>query len=438
MTSNTAVRVLVADDEEAILAEYRRIFAPEPEHAASSAARNLEAELFGDADANGESAFDLVTCRQGSEAVDAFRAAQQDGRPFSVVYLDVRMPPGPNGIETARAIRALDPQVHIAIITGYSDISPEKIAQMVQPVDRLFYFEKPFRGVELRQLATALAAKWSAERALVAARDDLERQVVERTAALALAKERAERASESKSRFLANMSHELRTPLNAVIGFSELILGETLGPVGHPRYGEYLQDISASGRHLLGVIEAILDMAKADHGTLVLREQPFMLDEAIDAVMLFVEPQALKAGVALHRRAAPAVGAIYADRTKVVQVLTNLATNAVKFTPAGGQVTIESRVSTDGGLVVSVADTGIGIKSEDIPRALEPFVQIDDGKDRAHEGTGLGLPLSVALVELHGGALKLESSPGAGTTVTVTFPAERTVRCQQDPDRRSA
>jgi signal transduction histidine kinase len=420
-------RLLVADDEEAVLAEYRRIFAPPAEGVAQNAARSLEAELFGGDAPRPQAAFDLVTCRQGDEAVAAFRAAQAAGRPFPVVYLDVRMPPGPNGIETARAIRALDPNVHIAIITGYSDISPERIAEVVKPVDRLFYFEKPFRGVELRQVATALSAKWTAERALEAARDHLEQQVAERTADLLLAKDRAERASESKSRFLANMSHELRTPLNAVIGFSDLILEETFGPVGNDRYEQYLKDINTSGRHLLGLIEAILDMAKADHGKLVLEERPFSLAATIETALHFVQPHALKSGVALHGDLSPAVGQMNADETKVLQVLTNLLSNAVKFTPRGGHVSVDAHLAADGSLVVSIADTGIGIRSEDIPRALEPFVRIE-GPGGTREGTGLGLPLSVALVELHGGKLTLESSLGVGTTVTVTFPASRVIR----------
>jgi signal transduction histidine kinase len=426
----TAGRLLVADDEDAILSEYCRIFRG-PGEAAPGSARSLEAELFGAPAPKPANSIELVTCRQGDEAVETFRRARDAGTPFPVVFLDVRMPPGPNGVDTARAIRALDATVHIAIITGYSDIAPEEIARQVQPVDRLFYFEKPFRAVELRQLATALNAKWHTERALEAARDHLERQVGERTGELVRAKEAAERASVSKTVFLANMSHELRTPLNAVIGFSELMLTEPHGPLGNAKYRDYLDDIATSGKHLLDLINTILDVAKAEHGKLTLQEASFPLHAAIARALTLIQPLAAGGRVHLRHRVAETVGEIHADHTKVVQILVNLLANAVKFTPEGGQVSIEADLTVAGDVVIRIADTGIGIRAEDIPRALEPFVQIRGGTNRLYPGTGLGLPLSVALVELHGGRLALDSTVGVGTTVTITLPAERVVPSQR-------
>lgn len=424
MTAVPSRRLLVADDEEAILAEYRRIFGAGPRHQADPA-KAFEDELFGAKPARHPLEFDLVTCRQGDEAVEAVRAAVAAGRPFPLVYLDVRMPPGPSGIETARAIRALDPLVHIAIVTGYSDVPPEEIAELVPPVDRLFYFEKPFRSVELRQLATALNAKWHAERALEAARDDLERQVEARTVDLVSARDAAERANQAKTSFLANMSHELRTPLNAVIGFSEFMLDEALGPIGQPKYREYLADIHESGTHLLSLINTILDLAKADCGKLTLNEERFAVSEIIATALHLVEVQAIKGKVRLTSSGSTQLGEIYADRTKLVQVLVNILSNAVKFTPAGGEVRVETHLAHDGDLAVRIVDSGIGIHPEDIRRALEPFTQLENSSNRKHPGTGLGLPLSVALVELHGGQLLLESAVGVGTTVTITFPRHR-------------
>ncbi|MGF1626788.1 MAG: ATP-binding protein [Alphaproteobacteria bacterium] len=432
-------RLLVADDEEAILAAYRRIFQASQSGTTADSAASLEAELFGKAPAKAEASIELVTCRQGDEAIEAVRRGLAEGRPIPVAYLDVRMPPGPNGIETARAIRALDPNIHIAIITGYSDMAPERIAELVQPADRLFYFEKPFRGIELRQLARALIAKWHAERALEAARDDLENQVEERTAALAKAKEAAERANDSKSVFLTNMSHELRTPLNAVIGFSDLMLTEALGPIGHPKYREYVGDISASGKHLLNLINSILDLAQADRGTLSLIERPLDLGETISAALRIVHPQAIQAQVTL-RKGAMTDGEIYADRTKVCQILINVLANAVKFTPEGGEVSIETERAEDGELVIRITDSGVGIRAEDIPRALQPFVQVGIDSSGYYSGTGLGLPLSLALAQLHGGSLELQSTVGVGTTVTIRFPRERVLepgsRLDVEPRRR--
>ena len=430
MTATPPVRrLLVADDEEAILAEYRRIFSAAAPAAGGSAV-SLEAELFGAPAPRVDNSFDLVTCRQGDEAIEAFRRAQEAGTPFPVVFLDVRMPPGPNGIDTARAIRALDSSVHIAIITGYSDLAPEEIVQRVQPVDRLFYFEKPFRAVELRQLAIALNAKWHAERALEASRDHLEVQVAERTRELALSKEYAERANESKTVFLANMSHELRTPLNAVIGFSEFMMGEPHGPLGHIKYHEYLQDIRASGEHLLDLISTILDLAKAERGKLTLDEAAFSLLAAVNRAVKLVQPMANKSRVTLRNEVSDCVGEVYADQTKVVQVLLNLLANAVKFTPEGGEVKVQADVAPDSGICLRISDTGVGIRAEDIPKALQPFVQIKGDRGNIHPGTGLGLPLSVALVELHGGTLHLESTLGVGTTVSITLPKQRVVASQ--------
>jgi signal transduction histidine kinase len=415
-------RLLVADDEAEILSEYVRMFA---DALGPSRAQRLESELFGDSRAGDAVHFELETVTQGDRAVAAVRAALAAGRPFPVVFLDVRMPPGPNGIETARAIRAIDPDVHIVIITGFADMSPAEIAAQVQPPDRLFYFEKPFRAVELRQLVTALTAKWQAEREVAAAHADLEAQVARRTAELVGTKEAAERASASKTRFLANMSHELRTPLNAVIGFSEFMLGEPLGRLGHEKYREYLGDIRDSGAHLLSLINSILEVAKADSGNLVLHEEIFPLSEVVQGALRHVMPQAQVGDLALVQAVETPTCQILGDKTKLVQVLTNLLSNAVKFTPAGGRVTLAARRAATGALVITVADTGIGMRKADIPRALELFAQVDDQRNRQYGGTGLGLPLALALVELHGGTLDIDSELGLGTTVTVILPAIR-------------
>lgn len=426
MTAAPLPRLLVADDEEAILAEYRRVFDAAAQ-AEPAVAKAFEEELFGGTPAWQAPSFELVTCRQGGEAIEAARSALAAGRPFPVVFLDVRMPPGPSGVETARALRALDPTVQIVIVTGYSDLSPERIVELVPPVDRLFYFEKPFRSVELRQLVTALCAKWHAERALEAARDDLESRVAARTADLLAAKQEAEQANKAKTVFLASMSHEFRTPLNAVIGFSEFMLTETMGPLGQPKYREYVQDIHASATHLLTLINTILDLATADSGRLTLEEERFPVAEAIATALRLVEPEAAKARVRLVNVQPGPTADVTADRTKVMQILINILSNAVKFSPAGSDVRVETTVGADGGLFIRIVDSGIGISPEDIPRALEPFTRLENAQAGKRQGTGLGLPLSTALAQLHGGGLHLDSAVGVGTTVTVTIPPCRVV-----------
>ena len=237
------------------------------------------------------------------------------------------------------------------------------------------------------------------------------------------AKEQAELANSTKSEFLANMSHELRTPLNAILGFSELMGNATLGPLGNPKYEEYVRDINDSGRHLLALIQDILDLSKIEAGKLTLDGEEIDVARTIRSCLVLVKERARNGGVELKTDIRQELPALHADQRKFKQILVNLLSNAVKFTPAGGEVTLKAWWREDSGFVFQVADTGIGMALADIPTALSPFGQVDS----THGGTGLGLPLTKSLVEMHGGSLDLQSEVGAGTTVTVRFPSERVV-----------
>ena len=245
------------------------------------------------------------------------------------------------------------------------------------------------------------------------------------------AKEAAEKASRAKSDFLANMSHELRTPLNAVIGFSEIIKDAILGNGSIDAYRGYATDIHESGRHLLSLINDILDMSKIEAGKLELIDETVDLTAAIGTSLRLLRERALHNRIDLAADVAEALPLLRADLRKVKQIMINLLSNAVKFTPAGGRVTIRAFQRDDGGVTLCVEDTGIGIAEEDIETVLAPFGQADTGLNRQYEGTGLGLSLTKALAELHGGRLEIASrtdGPDRGTTVEVNFPASRVIR----------
>ena len=242
---------------------------------------------------------------------------------------------------------------------------------------------------------------------------------------LRVAKEGAEAANRAKSEFLANMSHELRTPLNAVIGFSDMIKREMLGAVGE-RYRDYATDIFNSGSHLLRLINEILDLSKLEAGQFELNEENVDLPGTVEACLHFVEVQAHKSKIRLITALDPDIRLIRADERRMRQILLNLLSNAVKFTLDGGEVRVSSFLK-NGGLVITVSDTGIGIAAGDIPKVMTSFGQVDSKVSRKYEGSGLGLPLAKHLVELHGGTLTLESQVDVGTTVTIILPSSRIV-----------
>jgi signal transduction histidine kinase len=263
---------------------------------------------------------------------------------------------------------------------------------------------------------------------LITYSDVSERQRVE--ADLRRAKEEAELASRSKTEFLANMSHELRTPLNAIIGFSDVLAGQVFGPVGDKRYHDYARDIHDSGRHLLNLINDVLDVSKVEFGKVELAEEIVEFPVVVNSCVRLMHERAQAAGVAVAIELPADLPAIRADGRRLKQILINLLSNAVKFTPSGGCITLSAAADATG-FRMSVSDTGIGIAAEDLATALRPFGQIDSRLARKYQGTGLGLPLIKAMAELHGGGLELTSEPGRGTTATVRLPAERMVPIPQ-------
>ena len=301
-------------------------------------------------------------------------------------------------------------------VEGYLD---KRLKLIATPRTDIEYRLTDGRWVAMRERAVAGGG-------LVSIRTDItERKRAEET--LRQAKETAEFANRSKTEFLANMSHELRTPLNSIIGFSDLLKDGVFGPIGNPKYKGYAGDINESGIHLLEVIGDILDVSRIEIGELDLAEDKVDIGETVETCMTMVRERSHKAKVSLTSKMPDGLPRLHADQRRVKQILLNLLTNAIKFTPAEGSVVLEAGLDEGGAIVLEIRDTGIGIAPEEIPKVLEPFAQVGDVMTRGHEGTGLGLSLAKSLAEMHGGTLSIDSRLGKGTRVSVSFPGHRTV-----------
>lgn len=255
------------------------------------------------------------------------------------------------------------------------------------------------------------------------AMSDSGRALSRMTERLAIAFHEAEQANEAKSRFLANMSHELRTPLNAVIGFSDIMHHQRFGPIENTRYVEYARDINVSGSHLLSIINGILDLAKIESGEATVEDKvDFDVLKTVDEACTMLRPLAAKQNVSLGIEGPPHRIVLYAIERMVRQIFLNILSNAIKYTGAGGTVRVSLECKSNGGLTVTVSDTGIGMNAEEIKIALSPFGQVSSKLSGLNAGTGLGLPLAKAMMELHGGSLTMRSQPNQGTTVILHFP----------------
>lgn len=322
---------------------------------------------------------------------------------FDVILLDLSLPDS-TGFPTLARVQKAAPEVAVVVCTGYddADFALETVHAGAQDYlvkgqgDGLLIYRSLFYAVERKRLEHELV----------------------------LAKQAAEEANHRKSRFLASMSHELRTPLNAILGFSEMIKEEMLGPVGVAKYAEYAQDIFSAGTHLLALINDVLDLSKVEAGRFHLVEEDVELRPLLESCLEMVADSAQTRGIILNPLTEGDWPQVHADSRLVRQIVLNLLSNALKFTPAGGKIAIAVQLGLEG-LSVTVSDNGCGISAEAKDKVMEEFEQGDIMVARKHGGTGLGLPLSRRFMALHGGTLTLLSEVGVGTSVTMRFPPDR-------------
>jgi two-component system, sensor histidine kinase and response regulator len=444
MNDDKIIRILVIDDQESIHEDFRKIIEAKPDDGAINKAA---AALFGDEIVKKERSnlYKIDSAHQGEEALEMVKLALAENRPYPLAFVDVRMPPGWDGVETVRRIWQVDPEVLVVLSTAYSDHTWEEIVQRLGRTDHLLILKKPFDNIEVRQIVLAMTKRWNLARHAKMNLNQLKNEVALRTRDLEirnldlvkLAEElqavnqqlagsriAAEAANRAKTEFLANMSHEIRTPMTAILGFAEVLREEIAASDNSPQVDECIEAITRNARYLLGIISDVLDMSKIESEKFDLNKKECSPLEIIANSVSTVKTGADEKGLAIDVKFLGDIPKnINTDPIRLQQILINLISNAVKFTSSGGIQILAQIVSAEDHrsmLSISVADTGIGISKDQLKKIFDRFNQADTSSTRQYGGSGLGLAISKRLANILGGDITVDSMPGEGSKFTIT------------------
>jgi signal transduction histidine kinase len=419
LAKNLNRRILVVDDNDAVHDAFRKVLnAP----AAAVDLNRFESALFGAEATLAKPEFELDFAFQGAEALEKVNQSLREGRPYALAFVDVRMPPGWDGIETLYQLWKADGELQAVICSAFSDYSWEQITAKLGQTDRLLILKKPFDNIEARQMAYALTEKWNLRAEARQQMAELDASQ-ERFKKLAAENDRlyrdAQHMNNLKDEFLATLSHEMRTPLTSILGWSQLLLRSKVDSAGVERA---INAIERNARAQSQLVEDLLDVSRIITGKLRLNMEAVDLRDIIVSALDALAPAVNAKHIHLKVELDTDVPMLRGDAARLQQIVWNLASNAVKFTPEEGKIRVGLR-KNGSNAVVSVQDSGVGFAPENLPRLFERFFQADTSSTRAHGGLGLGLAIVRHLVELHGGTVRGES-PGAdgGATFEISLP----------------
>jgi signal transduction histidine kinase len=410
MNQDIKRKILLVDDETRILNELREILCPDV--GGREELEELEKHLFRQElpDLAEKTTYQIICCQQGDEAVEQIRIAKEKGEPFMAAFLDVRMPPGMDGVRTAEGIRRFDPDVELVIMTGYTDYDVSEISRRIKPEDKLLYLQKPIHAPEVRQLALALSSKWL-----------MNRQIQNQNQSLQETNERLKEHDRLKSEFVLTVSHELRTPLTI---FKNILSNAMAGVAGElpPKLRSNLKMADEAVNRLTSMISDFLDISKLDLGKMKLRQEVMSIQKLVEKVTNILRLMTDSRGIDLQVHLSENEALVRIDYEKIAQVLTNLIDNAVKFVPEqGGRISVEVTDRLDS-VRVSVRDNGPGVPEQDRDRIFNRFEQVEKNLTAGKRGTGLGLSICKELVNLHGGRIWVENNSSGGANFHFSLP----------------